>query len=112
MYARMYESIYVCAILCVHIQHTSAYMLLYSISQTHYILLYTGAVGIKEICEDLNGTSSLVDEGDGISVNLPIKWLILGPGEEIVAAIGQKYYYILYTFINMIIHRLLYIINL
>ena len=74
--------------------------------------LYTGAVGIKEICEDLNGTSSLVDEGDGVSVNLPIKWLILGPGEEIVAAIGQKYYYTLYTFINMIIHRLLYIINL
>ena len=71
----------------VHLIH---YIYLIHTLHIHYIYaLYTGAVGIKEICEDLNGTSSLVDEVDGISVNLPIKWLILGPGEEIVAALGQ-----------------------
>ena len=47
--------------------------------------------GVQEICPDINGTSPLVDEDNDNLVNVPIKWLTLAPGEELVAAAGQKY---------------------
>ena len=32
-----------------------------------------------------------MDEADENRVNVPIKWLMLAPGEELVAAVGQRY---------------------
>lgn len=61
---------------------------------SHYVLLLfcvDKIAGVKDVCADLNGTSPLLDETDGNMVNVPLKWLMLAPGEELVAAIGQKY---------------------
>lgn len=33
----------------------------------------------------------MVDENDENRVNIPVKWLCLAPGEELVAACGQRY---------------------